>query len=123
LFRIIIVVRCKRPCAVIDVVVDLRRKSSTFGRHLVIELSESNNQMLWVPAGFAHGFHVTSQSADVCYKVTDYYAPLYERILKWNDPDLAIDWRLNRNELPLLALRDKKGSSLADAEVFENLLE
>jgi dTDP-4-dehydrorhamnose 3,5-epimerase len=109
--------------AVIDVVVDLRRKSPNFGKHLVVELSDENKRMIWVPPGFAHGFRVISQSADVLYKVTDYYAPLHERVLKWNDPALAIDWRLKMDESPVLAERDMKGSSLASAEVFEGVLE
>lgn len=109
--------------AILDVVLDLRRKSRSFGRHLAVELNDANKKMIWVPPGFAHGFHVISPSADVFYKVTDFYAPHHERVIKWDDLALAIDWGLNMGESPVLAMRDMAGLSLADAEVFEDLPE
>src|SRR5882757_7183784 len=80
--------------AIFDVAVDLRRSSPTFGRWVGAELTQENHHMLWVPAGFAHGFVVLSESACVLYKCTDFYAPEDERTIAWNDPDLRIDWRL-----------------------------
>jgi dTDP-4-dehydrorhamnose 3,5-epimerase len=103
-----------------DVAVDLRRGSPSFGEWVAEELSEENKRMLWVPEGFAHGFVVTSESADVLYKVTDYYDPSAERSLLWNDPQLAIAWPLEG--APLLSAKDGAGFSLAEAvrrgEVF-----
>ena len=78
--------------AVLDVTVDLRKNSKTFGQHLAIELSEQNNRQLWIPAGFAHGFLVLSESADFLYKTTDYYHPASERCMLWNDATLGIQW-------------------------------
>ena len=75
--------------------------------------------MLWVPPGFAHGFYVTSSSAEFVYKCTDYYAPEYERAIAWDDPDLAINWPLVNGELPQLSAKDTNGVRLSDAEVFE----
>ncbi len=105
--------------AIVDVVVDLRLKSQTFGEHLVVELNEDNNYTLWIPPGFAHGFYTVSKSADVFYKVTDYYSPLQERVLKWDDPALAINWQLIEGQAPLLSLRDQSGLAFADAEAFD----
>jgi len=99
-----------------DVVVDLRRSSPTFGRSLGIALSAANRRMLWVPEGFAHGFLVTSESAEFLYKTTDYYAPEHERSLLWNDPALAIAWPLAGE--PLLKPGDANGTPLARAETF-----
>ena len=99
-----------------DVVVDLRKSSPFFGRWIGVELSAENRRQLWVPPGFAHGFVVTSESAECLYKTTDYWAPEYERSILWNDPALAIDWPLSG--LPMLSGKDSKGSLLADAEVF-----
>lgn len=104
--------------AVYDVVVDMRRGASTFGRWLGVELSGHNKQMLWVPPGFAHGFAVLSDSADFLYKCTDYYAPQHERTLRWNDPQLEIDWRLPRDATPLLSRKDAAGVDFATAEYF-----
>jgi dTDP-4-dehydrorhamnose 3,5-epimerase len=104
--------------AVFDVVVDLRKSSSTFGQWAGIELSESNHQQLWIPPGFAHGFMVTSQSADLLYKTTDYYAPQHERCIAWDDPELAIKWPLSPAERPLVSAKDQKGLRFRDANLF-----
>jgi dTDP-4-dehydrorhamnose 3,5-epimerase len=101
---------------VFDVCVDLRKSSPTFGRWIGIEVSEHNHRHVWVPPGFAHGFLVRSEWADVAYKVTNYYAPAHERCLIWNDPDLAITWPLEG--APLLAAKDRAGARLRDAETF-----
>ena len=99
-----------------DVAVDLRRSSPTFGQWVAEELSEQNKRMLWVPEGFAHGFLVTSASADVLYKTTDFYAPHCERSLLWNDPQLAIAWPLSGD--PVVSQKDLAGLPLSEAEVF-----
>jgi dTDP-4-dehydrorhamnose 3,5-epimerase len=102
---------------VFDVAVDARRSSPTFGRWHGVMLSESNRRQFWVPAGFAHGFVVLSESADFLYKTTDYYAPEHERCIAWNDPAVGIDWPLGDIE-PKLSAKDQAGLSLAQAEVF-----
>lgn len=102
---------------VYDVVVDLRKASATFGQSVSVVLSAENKRQLWIPAGFAHGFMVTSDSAEFLYKTTDYWAPEHERCILWNDPALAIDWPLDG--APLLSSKDQLGQLLADAEVFE----
>jgi dTDP-4-dehydrorhamnose 3,5-epimerase len=102
--------------SVFDVAVDLRKSRPTFGRWAGYELSENNHRQLWIPPGFAHGFLVLSEIADVLYKTTDYYAPEHERCIIWNDPNLAIDWPLNGE--PMLSARDKLGLPLDKAEVF-----
>lgn len=101
---------------VFDVVLDLRKSSPTFGKWFGITLSAANKRQLWVPEGFAHGFMVTSESAEFLYKTTDYWAPEFERSILWNDPVLAINWPLEGE--PLLSGKDKVGVLLADAEVF-----
>ncbi len=101
---------------VYDVVVDVRRSSPTFGKWFGVTLSAENKRQLWVPVGFAHGFVVTSDYAEVLYKTTDYWAPEYERSIRWNDPALAIDWLVGGE--PLLSAKDKVGVLLAEAEVF-----
>ena len=101
---------------VYDVAVDLRRASPTFGRHVAVTLSADNARMLWVPAGFAHGFCVTSDSADFLYKTTDYWHAEHERTLLWNDPALGIRWPLHGE--PILAEKDRRGSPLKTAEAF-----
>ena len=103
--------------AVFDVAVDLRRSSPHFGRWFGTELSEDNHRQLWVPAGFAHGFLVLSDLADVLYKSTDYYAPEHERSLLWNDPAVGIDWPLDGIE-PLMSAKDAAGLPLAQCEVY-----
>jgi dTDP-4-dehydrorhamnose 3,5-epimerase len=104
--------------AVFDVAVDLRRSSPYFGQWVGATLSAENQQMLWVPPGFAHGFYVLSESADFLYKTTEFYAPEAERCVIWNDPDIAIDWPLLDNNLPLLASKDAAGLSLPKSETF-----
>ncbi len=101
---------------IFDVAVDLRRDSKTFGQWDGEILSAENKRELWIPGGFAHGFLVLSESAEVLYKATDYYAPAFERSLAWNDPTLAIKWPLKGE--PTLSVKDAKASSLKDAEVF-----
>ena len=101
---------------VFDVCVDLRKSSPTFGQSVSLILSASNHRQLWIPAGFAHGFMVTSDMAEFLYKTTDYYAPEFERSLLWNDPALAIAWPLSGE--PLLSAKDKLGVPLAQAETF-----
>jgi dTDP-4-dehydrorhamnose 3,5-epimerase len=102
--------------AVFDVVVDLRRSSPTFGRHVGEELTEDNHRMLWVPPGFAHGFLVLTESADFLYKTTDYWYPEHERTLLWNDPALGIDWPVEG--APTLAAKDAAGLPLASADLY-----
>lgn len=102
--------------SVYDVAVDLRKSSPTFGRWVGAELSEDNQRQMWVPAGFAHGFLVTSESADFLYKTTDYYAPEQERCIAWNDPAIGIQWPLA--EAPVLSGKDQQGRLLAQAEVY-----
>jgi dTDP-4-dehydrorhamnose 3,5-epimerase len=102
---------------VLDVVVDIRKHSPTFGQSVSVILSADNKRQLWIPPGFAHGFVVLSDTAEFLYKTTDYYAPEYERSLLWNDPALGIDWQLN-GATPLLAAKDQAGKLLKDAEVF-----
>jgi dTDP-4-dehydrorhamnose 3,5-epimerase len=99
-----------------DAVVDLRRSSPTFGKWVGVTLSAANRRMLWVPEGFAHGFVVTSESAEFLYKTTDYYAPEHERSLLWNDPALGIPWPVQG--MPLLKPNDANGAPLARAETF-----
>jgi dTDP-4-dehydrorhamnose 3,5-epimerase len=101
---------------VFDVCVDLRKQSPTFGQSVAVTLSAANHRQLWVPPGFAHGFLVTSESAEFLYKTTDYYAPQYERSLLWNDPALAIDWPLTGE--PVLSAKDEQGVPLSQAETF-----
>ncbi|MDH4563144.1 dTDP-4-dehydrorhamnose 3,5-epimerase [Pseudomonas sp. BN411] len=101
---------------VFDVVVDLRRSSATFGNWAGIILSAENKRQLWVPEGFAHGFLVLSEYAEFLYKTTDYYAPEHERCIRWDDPDLAIDWPLA--EAPQLSAKDKAGVNFKDADLF-----
>jgi len=102
--------------AVLDVAVDIRRGSPTFGRHVAMELSADNKRMLWIPEGFAHGFAVLSDAAEFLYKTTDYWYPEHERCLRWDDPALAIDWRLQA--APALSGKDMQGKTLAEAELF-----
>ena len=102
--------------AVFDVVVDIRRSSPTFGQWVGIELSAENKKMLWVPAGFAHGFLVLSDGTEFLYKTTDYYAPASERAIAWNDPQIGIAWPLPF--APLLSAKDQAAVPLHDAEVF-----
>ena len=102
-----------------DVVVDLRRWSSTFGQWVGVELSAKNKQEIWVPPGFAHGFYVLSNWAEITYKATDYYSPEWERTMLWNDPALNISWPVPDGEEPILSPKDRQGKSLSEAEVYE----
>jgi len=101
---------------VFDVAVDIRKSSPTFGKWVGCELSSANHRQFWVPAGFAHGFVVVSESADFLYKTTDYYAPAHERCIAWNDPSIGINW--TEGITPLLSAKDQQGVGLAEAEVF-----
>jgi dTDP-4-dehydrorhamnose 3,5-epimerase len=102
--------------AVFDVGVDLRRASPTFGRWVGLELSADNKRIAWIPPGFAHGFLVLSEFAEVLYKTTDFYAPEDERCIAWDDPDIGVRWPLAGD--PLLSARDQAGLRLAGAEVY-----
>jgi dTDP-4-dehydrorhamnose 3,5-epimerase len=101
---------------VYDVAVDLRRSSPTFGRWVGERLSAENRRMIWIPPGFAHGYLVVSETAEVLYKATDYYAPEHERSIAWNDPDLAIAWPLAGT--PVLSAKDAAGVRFRDAEAY-----
>ena len=103
--------------AVLDVAVDLRRSSPTFGRHVAVELSGENGKMLWIPSGFGHAFLVLSDIAGFAYKVTDYYSPEGERTILWNDRELGIEWPVIASDA-IVSEKDKKGKLLRDAEVF-----
>lgn len=102
---------------IFDVVVDIRRSSLSFGQWVGIILSETNKRQLWIPKGFAHGFYVLSEQAQVTYKVTDYYAPEWDRSILWNDPQIGVDWKISTP--PILSPKDVAGKLLKDAEVFE----
>lgn len=101
---------------VLDVAVDIRRSSPHFGKWVAVRLSAKNHRQLWVPQGFAHGFLVLSEFAEFLYKTTDYYTPSAERSIRWDDPDLAIDWQLDG--APQLSAKDQAALFLKDAEVF-----
>jgi dTDP-4-dehydrorhamnose 3,5-epimerase len=101
---------------VFDVAVDIRRSSPRFGHWVGVNLSASNKKQLWIPPGFAHGFLVTSETAEVLYKSTDFYAPTHENSIAWNDPNLNIQWPTS--EAPQLSAKDKAAISLAHAETF-----
>jgi dTDP-4-dehydrorhamnose 3,5-epimerase len=103
--------------AIWDVALDVRRSSATYGQWVGEELSAENKRMMWIPEGFAHGFLVVSDSADVLYKATDFYAPRFERSILWNDPALAIPWPLGGE--PLLSEKDRTGTVLSQSEVFD----
>ena len=102
---------------VLDVFLDLRRSSPSFGRWHGVKLSGENKRLVWIPSGFAHGFHVLSESAHVLYKSTEFYFPELERTLLWNDPDLKIGWE--NSEEPELSAKDQKGVRFRDADVFD----
>lgn len=101
---------------VFDVAVDLRRSSATFGHWVGVTLSAANRRQLWIPEGFAHGFAVTSETAEFLYKTTDYWAPEHERSLRWDDPAIGIAWPPGL--IPALSAKDQAGTLLADADVF-----
>lgn len=103
---------------IVDVVVDIRRSSPTFGRHVAVELSADNGLQLFIPRGFAHGFAVLSETAKFEYKTDNYYCPEAERCIRFDDPDLAIEWPLKREEM-ILSDKDLAGTAFADAEVYD----
>jgi dTDP-4-dehydrorhamnose 3,5-epimerase len=104
---------------VFDVAVDLRRSSPTFGKWTACSLSSQNKLQVWIPPGFAHGFYVVSEWAEVLYKATDFYAPQWERTLLWDDPDLEIHWPIPPGQAPLLSAKDRQGKRLSEAEVYD----
>lgn len=103
--------------AVLDVAVDLRRGSPTFGHHVAVELTSEKGEMLWIPVGFGHGFVVLTDEAGFAYKVTDYYSAAGERTILWNDPDLAIPWPVDASRA-IVSGKDAQGTSFRNAEVF-----
>jgi dTDP-4-dehydrorhamnose 3,5-epimerase len=103
--------------AVFDVIVDLRRSSPTLGKWLGVEMSAANKRMMWIPRGFAHGFAVLSESAEFQYKTTDFYAPQFERCIRWDDPSIGIVWPLDGE--PIVSTKDRAGVAFAQAEMFE----
>ena len=103
---------------VLDVAVDIRRNSTTFGKYVALELSEENKRQLFIPRGFAHGFLVTSEEAIFTYKVDNYYAPEYERSIRFDDPDININWNFTKEEI-LVSEKDKNASLLKDVKIFE----
>lgn len=102
---------------ILDIAVDIRRSSPTFGRWESVRLSGENKRMLWIPPGFAHGFSVLSESAQVLYKTTDFYFPQAERTVLWNDPTLNINWEVSG--VPIISTKDRAGKLLNQAELFE----
>jgi dTDP-4-dehydrorhamnose 3,5-epimerase len=102
---------------ILDVAVDLRRSSLSFGRWEAVRLSGENKRMLWIPVGLAHGFRVLSEKAHVLYKATDFYSPQHERTLAWDDPQLKIDWELDSE--PTVSAKDRRGVAFHDAECFD----
>ena len=103
---------------IFDVAVDLRERSPNFGRWIGLTISEANKQQLWVPEGYAHGFLVLSDYADVLYKTTDFYAPEYERCIHWADPQLAVEWPLEQGQGPILSEKDDHGIAFTMAAYF-----
>lgn len=104
---------------VFDVAVDMRRQSPTFGQWAGVTLSAENKRQLWIPEGFAHGFYVLSDNAEFVYKCTDYYAPEYDRSLKWDDPEIGIDWPLVDGKAPLISEKDDAGKPFQQADKFD----
>jgi dTDP-4-dehydrorhamnose 3,5-epimerase len=103
---------------IFDVAVDLRRSSSTFGMSVGLHLSAQDKRQLWIPPGFAHGYYVLSEQADVLYKATDYYDPVSERAIIWNDPTLKIPWPIPPGQSPILSPKDLAGQRFTQAEVY-----
>jgi dTDP-4-dehydrorhamnose 3,5-epimerase len=103
--------------SVLDIAVDIRRSSATFGKHFAIELNAESGDMLWIPAGFGHAFLALTDQAGFSYKVTDYYSPAGERTILWNDPELAIQWPIDPSEA-IVSDKDRGGALLRDAEIF-----
>ncbi|MEB3120890.1 MAG: dTDP-4-dehydrorhamnose 3,5-epimerase [Snowella sp.] len=102
---------------VLDIAVDIRRSSPTFGQWASCLLSAENKRQFWIPEGFAHGFVVLSDSAEFLYKTTNYYAPQYDRVILWNDPDLGVDWQLKGE--PILSAKDQAGKRFKEADLFD----
>ena len=102
---------------VFDVVVDIRRQSATFGKWVGALLSAENKRQMWIPQGFAHGFVVLKDNTEFLYKTTDYYAPQYERCIRWDDPAIGIEWPITQS--PILSAKDQQGLLLSQAEVFK----
>ena len=102
--------------AVLDVAVDIRKNSPTFGQHVSMELSAENKRMMWIPEGFAHGFLTLTETAEFLYKTTDYWFPEHERCIRWDDPTIGVNWRLKA--APLVSVKDVQGKSLGTAEFF-----
>ncbi len=103
---------------VFDVAVDIRRQSPTFGQWVGVTLSAESRQQMWVPPGFAHGFYVLSEWAELVYKATDLYAPAWDRTIRWDDPRIGIDWPLLPGVEPLISKKDAQGCALAEADLF-----
>lgn len=103
--------------AVLDVAVDLRRSSPTFGKHIAVELDGESGRMMWIPVGFGHGFLVLSDVAGFAYKVTDYYSPAGERTIRWNDADLAIQWPIAADQV-IVSDKDRLGKGFREAQIF-----
>ena len=103
--------------SIYDVVIDLRRKSESFGKWYGLEISSSNAKQIWIPPGFAHGFLVTSDTAEILYKTTEYWKPKFERTLIWSDPNININWPLS--DTPILSERDSNGTLFVSTELFE----
>lgn len=101
---------------VFDVAVDIRQSSPTFGKWVGCTISAENKRQLWIPPGFAHGFFVLSEVAEILYKATDYYSPQHERSILWNDPDLGINWPITTP--PILSIKDRSGEEFKTAEVY-----
>jgi dTDP-4-dehydrorhamnose 3,5-epimerase len=103
---------------VLDVAVDLRRASPTFGRHVSVVLSADNMSILWIPPGFAHGFFVRTEYAEFLYLATEYYSPRDERTIRWDDPVLAIDWGIPPGVTPIQSAKDRDAPDFAQAETY-----
>jgi dTDP-4-dehydrorhamnose 3,5-epimerase len=105
--------------SVFDVAVDIRKSSPTFGKWVGAELSAENKHQFWIPVGFAHGFYVLSEWAEVLYKASDYYAPQWERCIRWNDPQIDIQWPIPEGMNPIVSAKDSQGKLLSEADLFE----
>lgn len=103
---------------IFDVALDIRRSSPTFKKWIGIKLSLESREQLWVPGGFAHGYYILSEWAEILYKTTDFYAPNWERCIAWNDPEIGIEWPLINRQMPTLSPKDRLGKSLKDADYY-----
>lgn len=103
---------------IFDVIVDLRRRSPSFGQWVGLTISDVDKRQLWVPEGYAHGFLVLSDYAEVLYKTTDFYVPEHERCIHWADPQLAVNWPLEQGQRPILSIKDEAGVAFTDAVYF-----